>query len=245
MTALTLDVRAPIVVLAGDFNAAIFQLGWVGTHLFGMPEGAEIQAQEVVIQADVGLLQLLFLEGVALNVTPTRIELFAVDSQPATLSKVEEVLGRIVEVLPHTPIRAIGCNFQYTDAEPDPTVMDLFDTPEAIEAEYRVTARQASVQVELDNSILNFTRASSGNAVRFIFNYHRAESEIAAYAAFIPGLVARNLEHSAAFVRSLYRYDGYATVGFFTAREQEDIADANETAPPRALAHEQNGQDQP
>src|SRR5690606_17590286 len=105
---------------------------------------------------------------------PNRIEAYVVDHSEATMAAVEKVIVNFFDALPHTPIRAIGCNFQFQDSEPSAEIIGVFDTPEAIEGQYQVISRQSTVQIQLDECVLNFSRSLTGDQVSFRFNYHKA-----------------------------------------------------------------------
>lgn len=223
---LKLDIRGPLVVLVADFNPAIFQAPWIAKHLFGRAEGEQMALAEVLIQNGPVLIPLTFLEGVAINVGPNRTELFALDAQPETLERVETVLLKMLEVLPHTPLSAIGCNLSYIDENPSEAIVDLFKTPEGIEAEGVLNVRQSGVQLQLeDGQILNFLRVLGPQEVRYSFNYHRAEGDPERYKEFVPSMIAKARDHSETLLKSLYGYDGQEVIGFVVGTEQEGNGD--------------------
>jgi hypothetical protein len=231
MTDLALDIRGPVIVVAGAFNPAIFSQSWVATNVFGIPEGAEMSVLEVLVQIDPqSLLQLRFFEGVAINVGPGRVELYAANGEPETFSAVETALRKVLELLPHTPIQAIGCNFRWVDSDPSPEVTDLFDSPEGLEGGFQIQARQFSAQIMHDNGILNFSRASMNNEVHFNFNYHRAVTNVADCDALVQGMISQDLGHSRGMMESLYAYDEFETLGYANNDQQGEIAHAAEAA---------------
>lgn len=214
---LTLETRAPIVVLVAQFNPAIFSPQWIARHLFDKAEGETMQVQilEMVSQSDQSVSQITFFEGVGIGVVPGRTELFSVDGTPETFGRVEAVLLKMLEVLPHTPLSAIGCNFNYIDDEPSEEITKLFETPEGLEGEGQLNLRRVSVQLQLEApEVLNFTRAMTSQDVRFSFNYHRPESAPARYKEFVPGMIAKALAHSEELLKSIYGYDGHDAIGF-------------------------------
>jgi hypothetical protein len=217
---LSLDLRAPVFVLIADFNPAIFQLPWIAKHLLERDEGEVVPLVELVTESNGIDMSLLFLDGVALNVQLGRTEILAVNTEADTLSKAESMLLKVLAVLPHTPLRAIGCNLNYRDPNPPDRLTELFDTPEQIEAEYPVIARQVSAQLTLEeNCVLNFGRALSQDQVRFSFNYHRTENNIGKYEEFVPGILERRIQHSADLLKRCYGYDDFDRIGFLSTEE--------------------------
>lgn len=227
--ALTLDLRAPIIILVARFNASIFEPAWIARHLFDKNEGDDMEMVEVVAQNSHNVLQLIFFEGVAFRVTPERTEIFVLDGNPATFTRVEELLVKMLEVLPHTPLAAIGCNLTFLDDDPSATVTNLFETREQLEGEGELNLLQSGVQLVLnDSEVLNFNRILTEANARFTFNYHRSESDIDLYKEFIPGLITKSLDHSKQLLHTYYTYGEPDVMSFSTNAEQEDINDANQ-----------------
>jgi hypothetical protein len=226
---LKLDIRAPLIVLVADFNPAIFRTPWIAKHLFGKAEGGQIDLAEVLIQNGPALVTLVFLEGVSINVGPNRTELFALDAQPKTLERVETVLLKMLEALPHTPLAAIGCNLSYIDDNPSEAIVNMFKTPEGFEAEGVLNVSHSGVQLQLeDGQLLNFSRVLGPQEARYSFNYHRAEADSERYKEFVPGLVAKAQDHSVKLLKSLYSYDVHEVIGFVVETEQEGNGDDTE-----------------
>ena len=227
---LKLDIRGPIVVLVAEFNPAIFGLPWIAKNLFDKAEGEEIAAAEVLIKNGQLLTQLTFLEGVAINVSPVRTEIFALNAEPETLTRVEVVLLKMLEMLPHTPLTAIGCNLSYIDDNPSAAIVDLFITPEGFEAEGVLNTRQSGVQLQIEGGqLLNFVRLLGPNDVRYSFNYHRSESDAEQYKDFVPGMMAKAREHSLALLQTLYGYENCDVIGFVTENQHEENGDDSQT----------------
>jgi hypothetical protein len=229
MTAIAVDIRAPLLVLVGSFNPAIFAPAWLATNVFGVVEGTELSVLEALIELDPQtLLQLSFVNGVAINVAPNRMDIFVIDSSDETLKAAEGALIKVFELLPHTPVQALGCNYRCVDADPSPDVIDLFDSNEGVEGKYAVRSRQYTVQIELDGALLNFSRATFNNEVHFSFNYHRNLKSVDEIASIIPGLIKADLEHGAALLQSLYGYDERSTLEYAANFSQGELAHAAE-----------------
>lgn len=228
MTSLSLDLRGPILVVAGAFNPAIFTQNWIATNVFGIAPGTEFPVLEVIVQVDPqSLVRLAFINGVALNVAANRLELFLQNGAPETLTALEATLARVLELLPHTPIQAVGCNFRWTDTDPSSEIVDLFDTPEGLEGKFEVQMRQFGSQIVLPNATLNFVRAINGTEAQFNFNYNRLVSDGEQCVALLDGLIASDLAHGINMMQTTYHYDDYETLAFAAANDGEN-ADAAE-----------------
>ena len=223
MTALKLDTRMPVIVMVGDFNPAIFSTLWIAKNLHGYVEGDVIEGAEAFMEIGPGALaRLQFMNGVAIGVSNNRLDAYVIDHEPACLDALSRVLANIVDVLPHTPLRGLGCNLQFIEEDPSDAMLALFETPEGVEGEYIVRNRSFAAQLEADDAVLNFTRAYSDGPVQFNFNYHRALVDPAHYASVVPGLVERTRDHAVGVLRSLYGIDQYELTGFTPADVEND-----------------------
>ncbi len=218
---LTLDTRAPTIVLVAMFNPAIFQPTWIARHLFDKGEGEDMAIMEMIGQNGTDIIQMSFFEGVAFNVESERTQMFTIDGNVETLGNLEKILLKMLNVLPHTPLSAIGCNFTFVDDAPLPAITSLFETREALEGEGKLNLRQSGVQLQLDGSeVVNFNRIMTEQNVRYTFNYHRPETDITKYQEFIPGWISKSLEHSENILKSYYGYDHHEIIGFMTEPQQ-------------------------
>lgn len=218
---LVLDTRAPIFVLVSQFNPAIFQPAWVARYLFDKGDGDDVTVMEMIARNGANVIKLHFFEGVALGVAEGRTEVFVLDSEPETLNRAETILLKMIAVLPHTPVTAVGCNFSYFDEDPSDGIVSLFDTPEGFEGEGALNLRQFGVQLQMDNlEVLNFNRNLTDQGVQFTFNYHIPESDSAQYSGFIPGFTARALIHSKKILKSYFNYDNHESVSFASSLQQ-------------------------
>lgn len=224
MTALTLNLRAPLIVVAGAFNPAIFTPQWVATNVFDVPVGAEMSVLEVIMQPDPqSVLQLRFIDGVALNALPNRLELYSVDGSDTAFEAVESALIKILELLPHTPIGAIGCNLLWDDTDPSSEILDLFDSAEGLEGIFAVEARHYRVAIDLDDKKLNLDRLNVGSEVQYRFNYHRPFKGIDSCLATVKGMIAEEIAHSTQIMRERYSYEGHLVLSFDASYNEETV----------------------
>ncbi len=178
---------------------------------------------EAMAEVPGGLAPLTFIEGVALTVSASRLDAIVLSHEAPRLAALEKVLIKLVEVLPHTPLRGLGCNLQFVDDDPSDTLLAFFNSPEGIEGDFTTHDRQFSVQLDIEGGILNFNRAEINGTVRFGFNYHYSPSEPEEYAAIIPDLVNKSREHASKLLAALYGLNEFETISYMKISEQEAV----------------------
>jgi hypothetical protein len=209
-------------ISAAGFNPSIFQFQWVAKNIYGCAEGDQVNLVEVLTENGLAVNRLTFWEGVAFKVDMQRTEFFILDTKAETLAQLENILLKMLEILPHTPVSAIGCNFGFFDANPPERIVEFFNTPEGLEGEGVLNSRQSGCQLKISEAeVLNFSRSLSAQGIRFSFNYHRVETTIDRYKDFVPGILNRSLQHSLKLLKSLYDYEGQEVIGFVGQNEQE------------------------
>ena len=98
------EIGSVSVVLAGDFNPAIFTPAWFALHDL-LPKSAADGAEVEVVHP---LAAAFTFDGLVLNVTNDR---FFVETLQAPYVRVCDLVVRVFrELLPHTPLRAFGIN---------------------------------------------------------------------------------------------------------------------------------------
>lgn len=105
-------IESSIVLVANDVNVSIFKLGW-------MLENNIVSAEELDGEVSVtDLTVLLKTKSFELTVVPNRIQMNIRPVDLVTDASSENALVRILRVLPHTPVSAIGLNVTYMLSPP-------------------------------------------------------------------------------------------------------------------------------
>jgi hypothetical protein len=115
------------LVLAGAWNAAILTPDWLSRHL-GFP------AQGLNLEFPVGnpTLPVRFrFSEVRMVVLPQVLVLAPLRDEEASLTQMEAYARVLLEHLPHTPVTAVGINFDFTQAEPGEVLRRLFRTTDS------------------------------------------------------------------------------------------------------------------
>lgn len=168
-----LDLTLPTVVLTGTWNAPIFTAPWIARELFEYPIGEEVAVAEVVFQQATVSRHVLFLKNIGIHAEPQRLELYANDNTDQHFARIEGLIRRILTVLPHTPIGALGVNFRFSVKNPSAYILDKLQTHEEIHLVRHVLSSKYITQISVDeNVVCNITRDATDELMNVDFNYH-------------------------------------------------------------------------
>lgn len=160
------------IVIAGSWNLAILNPQWVATHLF---ETKDV-ALEVMIGE--GLPRLRMLKG-NVSFIPNVDKVILASSSPSdeTVQAAEQIARKLLELLPVTPVSAVGINFGYDEDELPPSVLALFELSDAAllaEAELSIKSSTIARSIAREDSMLNYRISIDDNSAAHIhLNFHQ------------------------------------------------------------------------
>ena len=227
---MNLDLQKPTLVIAGNWNSAIFDnAGWLLQHIYGVPAGEEVEVG-IAIQKGTPGKQVMMLNDIGFSADSNRIEFYLNKVDEDVLGRTEQMVANIVEVLPHTPIGAFGCNFLFVEENPEDVVIDRLKTNDGIHERYNIKEQIFKSIIEFEQNIdLTFTVLINNNAtVTFDFNYHHVEINAANLAEKVNGAINRYKEHALDLINSLYDIEGFETVTILPGIEKKKEKGANE-----------------
>jgi len=156
------------ILCLGDWNKKIFNPKWVGRNLFEL-ESDEIQAFFNPNEMEIGYVN----NGVALLPKNSAVEI-KLDSISEESKKYSGILlNKILSLLPHTPIRAIGFNFRYEfhNEEANSIVQKL----NSLQCQYNeFTANQIKFSKEFERYQLNIIAEMKADAYNVNLNFHHS-----------------------------------------------------------------------
>lgn len=79
-----------------------------------------------------------------------------------------------LEMLLHTPVRALGINFGFTESDPPTEMLKTFDLADAgalADAAYEVRSTEIMREIAIGSTILKLKMGLSDGTVRFHFNF--------------------------------------------------------------------------
>jgi hypothetical protein len=96
------------IVVLGHWNSAIFSPGWIAGRLTSSKEiGIEFAVDEPMQPPRFSF------DGIYLRLAERRLVLAPSTPDDAVLQQMEGVACRVLQELPHTPVSAVGGNFQF------------------------------------------------------------------------------------------------------------------------------------
>jgi hypothetical protein len=205
------------LVVSGAWNAAILTPSWVLQHAFQRPPQDQPQVQVFLPTAGGLVFELprYTVEGLTYSVRPDELVFAPNESDNQSLERMETAAANILGVLVHTPVAGIGHNFEFRDAEPEPTHGAVFsdsrqdladEMPEGWQA---TTAGIVSSFKNANETVhVNIQRQWDGAIVSVKFNFHHPVANVAQARLVLAGdgysRMAENLAMARQLINSLY-----------------------------------------
>lgn len=157
------------IVSVGQWNPAIFSPTWVAQNLLHVEtletELAVGPAATNVRYRTATLILLPLQERLIVGVR---------NLEEASLVQAETVSRTALQLLSHTPVRAVGINFGFIENDPSPErlrTFDLHDSGTLSDGGYVVRATEITREIAIESAILKLKMTYSENSVKFHFNY--------------------------------------------------------------------------
>jgi hypothetical protein len=97
------------IILLGNWNKRIFSPKWVNTNIFCLEEGSKYQGLINPEEMEFGYLH----NDIVLLPRSSSLEIKLEKYNENTINQGGVILEKILQLLPHTPIKAIGINIRY------------------------------------------------------------------------------------------------------------------------------------
>jgi hypothetical protein len=163
------------VVLAGAWNTQIFQPEWVARHIF------EVDAVELQIALTPSVLNLRYAASDATLVVHSERLIFGVrEANEAAISSCELYANRVITLLPHTPISAVGINFSFVQSDPPDQFLKLLSVDDAnalADFGLVIKSTQLNRAIEVNDATLNLQISLEGARMHCLFNYHHEKGK--------------------------------------------------------------------
>ncbi len=204
-----LDLRSATIVLTGAWNTEIFTAPWIAVHLYDYHEGDKLNVDQVIITSEnEPPKQILFIDGIGISLSGGRLELYATSFDENNIASLESVAKKVVSTLQHTPMGAMGINFNLVEEDPSEDLEDKLKSPDGIERTFDIKTQSFTATIALENEVdLNLTRAITDEFVKFSFNYHFSPLSPAKADNLIDSSVTARYEQTKEFMQNLYALD--------------------------------------
>jgi hypothetical protein len=189
------------IVLAGAWNPRIFTPDWLATNVFNLAN--------ISLEFPIQPLAPYRFHGNNVTIVPSqdRVVLAPENLRDETLVEMEHQAIRILELLPHTPLSAVGTNYRFMEDElvdPLRRVFGVADEGDLAAAGYGVSETQVSRKLTWDGGSVTFrlTRVAAG--VTADFNFHRPLTAAATAVDQLRDAVLRDRNRAADILQSIY-----------------------------------------
>jgi hypothetical protein len=157
------------IAIIGRWNVSIFNPDWLGKNLFDNKELL------VDFPMEPGLPLRITGDNVLLIPHSDRIVFGAKEGTDAYLQHMEALTVKLLGILPHTPVMAVGVNFGY-EVEPIPEqIRGTFKNPHAekfVTYEMETLSKSFKWGCKHDDQIINMDFELSGDRLLVKFNFH-------------------------------------------------------------------------
>lgn len=198
------------IIALGAWNPAIFSPVWVKEHL------ANDQAAEVVMAFPLSANDnppRITVDGIYIYPSPRVLMFDCVTYDVPSIDSCAGKIGRIAELLPHTPVSALGINFRFWGSVDDSAVLgELFTFADAarINADsYKASSASIKRSFGIDESTtLNLNIEASSSDLKIEFNFHSNIQHISDFSVQATADRIRSLRTSAVhFLKDVYEVE--------------------------------------
>ncbi len=164
------------IVLAGTWNAPIFSPKWISEHL--------TKATDIGIEVPINnpaLRPRFVFDNLYLQIGQGRLALSPHKPTGELMERAEGVAKIILNDLKHTPLTAVGINFQFLEDSPKPNLLSIFnfsDSNDLTDLEIKVTQSSINRCFNVGEQELNLTvTLREETKVLFDLNFHSVASD--------------------------------------------------------------------
>jgi hypothetical protein len=194
------------IVIVGRWNPSIFSPQWVKANLCAE---ADSEVTLAISISDIESPNLIQFEGIRLFPSNRRIEIKPVVQSAVNMTKCARVAAQILELLPHTPVTALGINFSFEEQQAPDLITSLITFGDAanINADtYQLQAFSTQRSFRRNGNFdLNLSNHSKDRRTWIDFNYHgNTTSATDARTRLIDNQPEQLLSESIGFIENVY-----------------------------------------
>jgi hypothetical protein len=171
---MTMPKETPSIVLLGAWNPAILQPNWLVQRVFNKPDDEEWPV-EMEFSPMPGNPPRFRIRDITFIPAYDRLTVFAKGWEDDDLTAAEDAAVRVLELLPHTPVRAAGQNFKFMVASQQ-EALSMFNVDarlaQYLDFDYNLITTELRSRLQLEDRQLNLFRVRADDAVLVQFNFH-------------------------------------------------------------------------
>lgn len=211
-----LDLRLPTIVVTGAWNPKIFSPQWISKHLFGYDEGVNVNIEQIVVATDNQQpTTITYIDHVGLRASESRVELFMDQLEADNFTLLERVAKNTISILQHTPLGALGVNFNFIEEEPEDDLIDKLKSPDGLERKFAIKAQSFKATIGLEeHQDLNLSREISDGLVKINFNYHFSPLRLDIADGILDDCVSNSLVKTREYLDQLYGLEEFELIIF-------------------------------
>ncbi len=191
------------IVVAGAWNVRVFSPEWVGKKLF---DGKSMTI-EVPVGPSIATVRYT-VEGISLLPVEDRLIMGILGPDLPSCQRAEGATRRVLGLLPHTPVTALGVNFGFEDPEPGDPIRSLFMLNDLDPlSNFGCKIKRSSIvrTLETDEGSVNVTHALDGDGRADIhFNFHHDVVSADEAERLLEGRTVRALMLAQKFMTKVY-----------------------------------------
>ncbi len=196
------DLNRCSVTVVGAWNLAIFTPQWVASKLGAGQAGPVLRMGFL----PAGVFTRFQLQSAALTLAPGSLQVQPAADNDAAWGACETVALTVMDLLPETPVQALGINvgLDLDDTPEVRAVLEVRDLRALSELGGATEAVTVSRRVRLDGHVVNVSLSRTDGVIRLDANHHFEVSSAHAAAETLKGTVARARTLSFRIARTAY-----------------------------------------
>ena len=196
------NIRESTIVIVGAWNVPLFGPEWLSKNIF---EGKDL-ISEISLQSNGPNVRHTF-ENISITVHSDRLIVSYKELNEGAFNLAEETIVKILEILSHTPVGAMGINFGFVEEDLPTSIASLFDlkdNPEIAKNKGGVEVTEIKRLLRFEDAELFLKQIFADQKVYFEFNYHKDFSGTEDAKKYLKGKVGPYFQRSINLLDTLY-----------------------------------------
>lgn len=164
------------IVLAGAFNPAILTPQWLARNALGYADARQFQVEMHAPVVGIGGMPRFTFDGISYAPNFQAVSFFLAGLDTAGRQRVTETIGKVLELLPHTPMTGLGFNFGFEVEQPAAEMMDYLRAntamAEALPNGAEIVARSWANTFSWQGALVTYQCSLQGTNVSVDANFH-------------------------------------------------------------------------